>query len=231
MNCAKLTKPTSNILQEMKIFKLTFILIGILLFDCNQPNSQNTSEANVDDKTQIQNLIRKVLNWSDENSIDLLPVLTDSKDSSCIGFDFDKHKINLNKLRETNLFAGEFIENYNQIIRTLDRKIKNKEFDKWNTYELPTFSFANDVSPWCLCQDVPYDKPNPWDLVEVIVISLNNERGELNWKWGKPELNGAPGWKEFNYKFRVVKENGIWKIAYLQGFDFKESASQLNLGC
>jgi hypothetical protein len=131
--------------------------------------------------------------------------------------------LNLEKLNETNLFAKEFIENYNQIIQTLDRKIKSNEFDKWNIYELPTFIFANDVNPWCLCQDVPYDNPNPWDLVEVEIINLNSEKGELNWKWGKTERIAAPGWKEFTYRFKVTKENGKWKIAYLQGFDFKES--------
>jgi hypothetical protein len=205
----------------MKYIKLTVFVLGLLSFGCYQTKSKSTSAT--EDKEQIQNLIRQVLNWSDsKNSINLLPVLTNSKDSICIGFDFDKHKLNLDKLNETNLFAKEFIENYNQIIQTLDRKIKNNEFDKWNTHELPTFIFANDVNPWCLCQDVPYDNPNPWDLVEVEIINLNSENGELNWKWGKTELNDAPGWKEFAYRFKVTKENGKWKIAYLQGFNFKE---------
>jgi hypothetical protein len=165
-----------------------------------------------------------MLNWSEsKNSINLLPVLTDSKDSSCVGFDFDKHKLNLDKLRKTNLFAEEFIENYNQIILTLDKKIKNREFEKWNIYELPTFNFANDVDPWTLCQDVPYDNPNPYDLVEVIVIKSDNEKADLNWTWGKLELNSDKSWKKFTYKFRVVKENSNWEIAYLRGFDFKES--------
>jgi hypothetical protein len=123
----------------------------------------------------------------------------------------------------TNFFSVEFIENYNQIILTLDKKIKNKEFDKWYTYELPTFHFANDIDPWTLCQDVPYDKPNPYDFVEVKVIKLEKEKAELNWTWGKLDLNSDKGWKEFTYKFHVVKENSNWKISYLQGFDFKDS--------
>ena len=206
----------------MKYIRLTVFVFGLLLFGCYQTISKTTSVT--EDTQQIQNLIRQVLNWSEsKNSINLLPALTDSKDSICIGFDFNKHKLNLDKLKETNLFAKEFIENYNEIIQTLDRKIKSNEFDKWNTYELPTFIFANDVNPYCLCQDVPYDKPNPWDLLEVEIINLNSEKGELNWKWGKTELNEASGWKEFTYRFKVIKENGKWKIAYLQGFDFNES--------
>lgn len=135
----------------------------------------------------------------------------------------------LDKLRETNFFATEFIENYNQIILTLDRKLREDKFEKWLVGDLPTFKFANDINPWCLCQDIPYDKPNPWDLVEVKVINLNRGKGELVWKWGKTELNEAPGWKEFTYRFIVTKENGKWKIAYLQGFDLKESTRKAGL--
>lgn len=29
--------------------------------------------------------------------------------------------------------------------------------------------------------------------------------------------------KDFKHKFRVTKEDNIWEIAYLEGFDFKES--------
>lgn len=214
----------------MRHFKLSIFFFGLLLFSCSHADSKKTSvtenqtPTTTDDKEQIQNLIRQMLNWSEsKNSINLLPVLTDSKDSSCVGFDFDKHKLNLDKLRKTNLFAEEFIENYNQIILTLDKKIKNREFEKWNIYELPTFNFANDVDPWTLCQDVPYDNPNPYDLVEVIVIKSDNEKADLNWTWGKLELNSDKSWKKFTYKFRVVKENSNWEIAYLRGFDFKES--------
>ena len=87
--------------------------------------------------------------------------------------------------------------------------------------ELPTFTFSNDADPWTMCQDVPYDKPNPYDFIEINMLNL--EKGEVDWKWGKLEANSDKGWKDFSYRFRVVKENDKWKIAYLQGFDFKKS--------
>jgi hypothetical protein len=228
----------------MKYLKFGVIILALCLFSCTEKNkheilttkkdtisragssktSSDKDNKNKGDKEEIQNLIREMLSWSSsKNNSDILPVLTDSKDSMYIGFDLTKLKVNLDKLKTTNFFSSDFIENYNQIILTLDKKIRNKEFDKWSTGELPPFSFANDVDPWCLCQDVPYDTPNPWSLVEVEVINLNDEKGELNWKWGKPELNGSTDWKDFRYKFKVKKENGKWKISYLQGFDFKES--------
>ncbi|HRE79313.1 MAG TPA: hypothetical protein PLL09_15965 [Flavobacterium sp.] len=212
----------------MKHIKLTILIFGLLLFGCKQTDNKTTlvteekATTSTDEKEQIQNLIRQVLNWADlKNSIDLLPVIADSKDSIYIGFNIDLHKQNLNKLRQTNLFASEFIENYNQIIMTLDKGLKNGNYDKWFVGDLPTFSFGSDVNPWTLSQDVPYDNPNPFDFVEIKL--LNIDKGELFWKWGKPELITEPSWKDFEYKFRVVKENDNWKISYLQGFDFKES--------
>ena len=205
----------------MKYLTLKTTILTLCLFSCHNKNEHKETVVKVDttkivsslknsnDKQEIQNLIRKVLNWSEsKNSINLLPALTDSTDSSYVGFDLEMLKLNIEKLKATNYFSSGFIDNYNQIILILDKRIKNKEFDKWRVGELPTFSFANDVNPWCLCQDVPYDNPNPWDLVEVKIINLNNEKGELYWKWGKPELNGSPDWKEFTYKFIVEKENG-----------------------
>lgn len=217
----------------MKNIRLSTLILGLIFLGCTQKKESNGSTVRLgdcittgvtsNDKEEIQKLIRQVLNWSDSgNSIDLLPALTDSEDSLYIGFDLKKHKANLEKLRKTNFFTNEFIENYNNIILTLDRKIRNKEMEEWAVGDLPRFAFANDASPWTFCQDIPYDTPNPFDLIEVEIIHLDSEKGELNWKWGKPELNDDIEWKEFRYKFRVAKENEKWKIDYLQGFDFNE---------
>jgi hypothetical protein len=225
--------------KNMKYLKFGPVIFALCLFGCQHSNEHKEpavkllttnpvkSPETANDKQEIQSLIRKALNWSEsKNSFDLLPALTDSKDSTYVGFDLEKLKVNLEVLKATNFFSAAFIDNYNQIILTLDKKIRNNEFEKWSVGELPTFSFANDVDPWSLCQDVPYDKPNPWDLVEVKIINLDSKKGELSWKWGKPELNGSPDWKDFTYKFNVEKENDKWKISYLQGFDFKASTQK-----
>ncbi|MBP1616868.1 MAG: hypothetical protein H6Q14_695 [Bacteroidetes bacterium] len=218
----------------MKNIGLLPLIIGLIFLGCTQKNDVNnrtvsrTDSINVpvtpNDKEEIQNLIRQTLNWADsKSSIDLLPVLADPKDSAYIGFDLKKHRENLKKLKATNFFTTKFIENYNQIILTLDKKLRNKELDEWLVGELQPFSFANDIDPWSLNQDVPYDKPNPWNLVEVEIINLNNNKGKLVWRWGRLEQNTDSEWKAFRYKFEVAKEDEKWKIDYLQGFDFDES--------
>jgi hypothetical protein len=223
----------------MKYFKLGTIIIALSLFGCSENNRAKTSLSRIDsikasiddksskpnnDKEEIKNLIRNILGWCESKSaIRLVPVLTDSKDSVCTGFDLIALKTNLENLKTTNFFSTDFIDNYYQIILTLDKKMKNKEFSEWSTGELPPFNFANDVDPWCDCQDVPYDTPDARSLVEVHVVNLNKEDGELYWKWGKLGTDVSKDWKDFSYKFKVKKEDGKWKVSYLQGFDFTES--------
>ena len=207
--------------------KVGFLILIFVFLSCNNNPKIKTSQKQVDspvttetstDKEEIQKLIRQVLIWSDSTHLNLLPVLADSIDSLYIGFDMNELKSNLNMLKETNLFAIEFIDNYNKIILTLDSNLKNKEYGDWLVDDLPVFNFANDVNPWCLCQD-----NLPWENVVVQIISLSGDKGELSWKWGNLSANSDSSWSNFSYNFTVVKEDGRWKIAYLQGFDFKES--------
>lgn len=156
----------------------------------------------------------------------MLPLLEDKKGRFYTGVDFVRHKKDLQKLKATDLFTTEFINNYNQIVVAIDKGMKNGRYGKSPVAELPIFNFASNVNPWCLCQDVPYDKPNPWSQIEVETLKLDAVRGEFNWKWGKPEINAAPGWKEFRYRLSIVKENNKWKIAYLEGFDLKKSIAK-----
>jgi len=226
----------------MKYLKLSALILMLNLLSCNPAQKQNTSKISVDsvnkdlpatqtikpdsahDKKEIQLLIRHVLNWGEsKKSIDLTPVITDSKDSLCIGFDLEKVKANLDTLKSTGYFSAEFIDNYHQILLTLDKEMKNKQFPPWSTGELPPFNFANDVDPWSDCQDVPYDTPNAYSLVEVHVSHLNEKEGDLYWTWGKLSPEADSSWKKFTYKFKVKKEDNTWKISYMEGFDFKES--------
>jgi hypothetical protein len=180
---------------------------------------KNVSNENQDLK-EIRILIRVVLNWADsKQTIDLLPSKQDPKDANRLIFDLVKHKENLNALKSTGFFASEFIQNYDRIILSYDKRVTSKKVD-WVKGYLP--AFGNDANPWCDCQDVPYDNPNPWDQIEIKKIRLTSDTGDFYWKWGKTEVNTAPGWKEFVYRFRVVKESGTWKISFMQQFDPKK---------
>jgi len=186
--------------------------------------TKNKSEIETEktDKQKIRDLIRNVLNWSDtKTNFDLYPVISDDLDSIYIGISEDKLKDKIKMLQNTNYFSSEFIENYNKIIQTIGKELTDNTTNyKWFVGEMPPFNFASDLNPWTLCQDIPYEKPNPWDLIEIDIINLNDKKGEIIWKWGNINSESNSFWKDFSYRFNVVKENGVWKISYLQGFDY-----------
>lgn len=224
--------------QKMKQIKLVLLLSGLLLFGCNQTGTKPalattkatlaTSEKALnssDDKEQIQILIRKVLKWGDSLQVGLLPGVVDTKKKVITSLNLSTHRLDLAKLRASGLFAAEFIENYNKVILTIDKRLRNGK-QQWLDGDQPDFGFSRDVNPWCGCQDVPYDKPNPFDFVEVNVLNRNTSSVEATWHWGKLPESSDPSWKEwkdFSYRFRAVKENGEWRIIYLEGFDFTEA--------
>ncbi|HET8686801.1 MAG TPA: hypothetical protein VFM18_09060, partial [Methanosarcina sp.] len=167
------------------------------------------------DKFEIQNLILNVLSWSESNqSINLLPVITDSRGIVYIGFDLRMVEVNIEKLKETNFFTKEFIENYRHIILTLDRKIRHNKTNEWLVGDLPTFKFANGVNPWCLCQGY-----SPNDFKEIALTRINGNSCELIWRW-----KNNSSWNDFTV--RVRKIDNRWKIDYMEGFDYKNSIEQ-----
>ncbi|MBP8033604.1 MAG: hypothetical protein KAZ71_03340 [Bacteroidia bacterium] len=206
----------------MKRIVILTLIFGFYFFSCNQitttPENKNVIE-NSKDTEEIKILIRQALEWcSSKNTIDLLPVQADSKDSIYIGFDMNKHKKNIDKLRETGFFAEEFIENYNQIITVLDRNLRSKEFEKWKVGDFWTFGFTNDINPWFfMCKDYTYTNPDHLAFFETEITKLDNEKGELYYG------------KSWAVKCRVVKENNKWKISYLEGFDFNKSTSSVDM--
>lgn len=208
----------------MKHIGLVILMIGLTFSSYSQKSKTAITTENKHESVEIKNLIRQVLNWTDsKNSFELLPVLTDSVDSVYVGFDLEEHKQNLEKLKSAGFFATEFIDNYNQIILTLDKGLRSGEYEVWLVGNLPTFIFANGASPWCICQD-----NMDWNTVEVDIISLDNEKGELEWYWENLDPETDESWEVFKYKFRVVKEDNIWKVAYMEGFDFKEGTKNIS---
>lgn len=185
----------------------------------NADNQLDTLQSN--DKKEILKLIKEVLIWGDsKESIELLPTVTDSKDSVYIGFDLLKLKSNLDKLKRTNYFATEFIDNYRQIIETIDKKLRKGEYEKWLVGDLPTFIFANDYSPWWAGQE-----SFPTEQGAIELINLDKDKGEFNFTCGE-KGRACEGMENYKMRFRVTKEDNKWKISYLDGFNFKESTRQ-----
>ena len=150
------------------------------------------------DSARIQEVVRQVLDWSQSDSaIVVNPVI---ETGGVYLFDKNELRKNLDRLRLTGFFANEFIENYNQIILKLEEKLRSQEFDPWLVGDLPPFKFANDA--------------DQYERVEIVKMDKQSAEGFWRWKQGS-------SWVDF--MFRVSKEDGKWKISYMQGFDYAES--------
>ncbi len=204
----------------MKNFGLLIMTIGLSMTSCNNANqTSKLTETSVDnlttdfknnDTTEIERLIRNVFIWSDTSTIGLVPLIGDSSNRP-IGFDFNEVNIIKDAFKRSSLFSKGFTNNYERIITTLDKKIRNKEYGdiEWYVNELPIFGFANGWNPWCCCQCICSE-----DDYTIEIIKINKDFCELKIKRGQ-----GSSWIYF--KAETKKENDIWRISYLEGFDYE----------
>lgn len=200
----------------MKHIKLTILLFVLILFSCNQENKKSHSSDKtfkqekskiVTETEKIQKLIRQLYEWHETKSSKFdFDLVADNQDSLYIKLDLKKHNQRLTELRQTNFFSDQFLDNYNKIALTIDKGLKSKKIEYF-VGELPPY--GNDANPWCSCQDNP---DNYWQNLTIDKISIENNNATFIWTWGD----------NFEYKAKAIKENGEWKITYLQGFDFEE---------
>ncbi|MBP6425050.1 MAG: hypothetical protein KAX93_05450 [Flavobacterium sp.] len=202
----------------MKTNALALLLMTVLCVSCNNSKT-NTSTTIItektagNDKAQIEKLIKSVNSWggSANGSYGITYYTIDKKTGNCTGIDRKKHQLELEKLKKSDYFSADFIENFNQIGLKQDQLIKTKKIPAWKPSE-EVNPFRNS-SPWCNCQD-----GGDMKKIQIKIIDLNDQKGSLSWTWSEPDYS-----KGFEYKFNVEKENGKWKIAYLEGFDFEKN--------
>jgi hypothetical protein len=207
----------------MNIIKSTIIIALLSLTACKQSDekattlttspstssTQKTTEKN--DKTVIETLVKNMYLWNDKRSYDneFQPVV---KRNNVIGYNAESHKLFLKELRDSGYFADEFIKNIDKIWQDQNKLITDGKV-KWSKGDMGPF--AGDVNIWCGCQDEPAE----YTKIAVHFDELNNTNAKLYWNW---EGFGAE-WEAIHYNMRCVKENGKWKIAYMQGWDYAAS--------
>lgn len=179
----------------------TFILLSTL--------SLSIYSQTISDIKSLKKLTREALSWQDKREpFAGIELIFDDDKGIATGLDMDVLKGELKNLELSGFFADEFLKNYRNYVVSIDEKIKSGEY-QIELQDLPPYAGAN---PWCNCQDTPYD--NPWEAVEINIISIDNKSAEYTWTWGKSD------WSEyFNYRVKAVKINGKWQISYLEGFD------------
>ncbi|HTI57406.1 hypothetical protein [Mucilaginibacter sp.] len=163
------------------------------------------SKAN-DDSIQLTKLVRAMYKWHETDTTragGFSPVKKNPRDTFYSGIDLNANNNAVTKLQATGLFANDFLDDYRKIAERMDKELHDGS-SSWAEGELP--SFEDDVDEWCNCQDYP---DNYWEKLTLTNIRLNKSEATFKWTWGDG----------FYYKTKAKKENNVWKISYLEGFD------------
>lgn len=212
------------------------LLSSCFLMACSAPNSNKTTdtESQKDESTEnstavekekdiaeIEKLVRNAYVWLNNGNPLRLGMIADETESKYIGYQLSDLTNASSKLKKTDYFTEKFIGDFNRIHTLIHKGLGNGNL-VWETESMPEFGTGAD--PWCNCQDVPFDEPNPWSLLDIETIKLSANEGEFNWKWGNLEPNAGSGWNSFRYHFTVKKVGDKWKIDSLEGIDAKYMA-------
>jgi hypothetical protein len=163
--------------------------------------NKNNGMQNRSDSIELLALIRKLFSWHSVDTVmDFKPF---SKDTIYIGIDWIANKKRVEALLKTDFFSKEFLDYYNNIAIKIDKYIKiNKPRNNPGIQ-----SFEMDADIWCACQDLPDLKVPDLTITDLII-----SHDSATFKWSSRTV-----YSEF-VKVRAIKENQIWKIAYLEGF-------------
>ncbi len=215
----------------MKIFKLIFSII--LLCSCQNRETNKETKENErivesqprqievleEDSIQIQSLIRKVYEWTEINSRSYFNIgIEDESKDKYIAIDWTIYEENAKTLKETGYFSDLFIDRYKNTLEHIQKKLDNGDYENgWNVGYLPPF--GTGANEWCHCQDVPID--DYWEAMEIFSITPKTESVKTVWNWGKDIEWDWVNDEKNGYPLEVVKELGVWRISYMDGFDEK----------
>lgn len=189
-----------------------FILAAMLLVSCDRPNSSHDRQPSVppgqstaNDSVQVLKLLKDVYRWHDKHQYPVDFTVT-VQDSFQTGLNYDSFNVSFNALKQTSYFSLSFINNYEKIAEHVNEKLTKANPKLFNEIN---FRFQ-EADPWTDFQD---DAPSFWDSLTISDYKAAADSASLKWKIVQTN------WSTAGYVVKFSKENGQWKVAYLEGFD------------
>ena len=205
-----------------------FLPAVISLASCNNSGGSNPSEKYVAlsklevnsaakpnaDSIALTKLIRDLYKWHENSyrSVGFPFKGNLPNDTIFTGIDWVAYNKEAEILKKTNFFAQQFLERHRAIAATIDSSIRKAPLE-WRNFNDGIPLWSTDADDWCGCQDSP---DNYWERLKINQLKVNNNTATFNWAWGKEDGIDPP----FKYNMRAKKENGVWKISYMDGFSY-----------
>ena len=198
----------------MKINSLLFLTAAVV-FSCRQPNSTHPQPSDATagqkaagDSVEVLSVLKNVYRWhaNNQSPVDFMVTVQDSVQT---GLNDDSFRLSFRVIRQTNYFSASFLDNYKKIADSVNTRLTRANPKYLNEIN---FSFQ-DADPWTHFQD---EAPAFWDSLIISDYRSTADSASLKWKIKEKD------WSSESYAVRFLKENGQWKVAYLEGFDLAE---------
>ncbi len=203
----------------MKIYTAIIIIALLSLTACKKSEDVKDSKvvtttinekALTNDRKTIEDLVRDMYIWNEKRDYkhEFEPVI---KNGKAVGYNLDSHKIFLKELLDSGFFSQEFIANIDKVFQEQNKLLTNGKV-QWREGEMGPFQ--GDANVWCGCQDEPAE--DAYNKLTLHFENLDNNSAKFYWNWE----GYGDDWAAKQYYMRAVKEDGKWKIAYMQGWDY-----------
>jgi hypothetical protein len=193
-------------------------ILAALAGSCNQTNSNHNLQSSAptaqkiiaptanNDSAEILNLLKSVYRWHAKNQSNLVDFDVIVKDSFQVGLNYTTFNKTFSALKQTNYFSTSFADNYKKIADYINNKLTTASPKYLNEINFP----SQDADPWTGFQD---DFPDFWDKFKITEYKSTKDSASLSWR---AQTND---WTSEKYAVGFTKENGKWRVAYLEGFD------------
>jgi len=170
------------------------------------------------DSIELTTLVRNVYEWHEtkfrRNGYPYK--LNTPTDSIFIGIDWDAYEKDMDVFKKTDFFSKNFFETHKAIGLSIDSSIKQSSV-KWRNINDGIPIWDTDADDWCGCQDYP---ENYWKTLTLSNFIYDNGIVTFFWTWENKN--------EKQYKMKAIKEDGKWRISYIEGFTFYGTATYYN---
>ena len=199
------------ILGRMKspLVLLFIIFIAAAVASCNPGNSNHQPQPG--DSAQVITLLKEMYRWHDKNQDNGSDFSIIVKDSFQVGLNYDSLNKTIGALKRTNYFSSSFLDNYKKLADIVNHTLVNANPKYANEIN---FDFQ-DADPWTGFQD---SDPDYWDKFRITDYRSSADSASLKW------LIKTNNWSSDPYAVGFAKENGQWKVSWLEGFDLKKYA-------
>lgn len=185
---------------------LLLLFVGIVVVSCNTGNSTNRLQSG--DSVEVINLLKDIYCWHDKYQYSLTDFPIIIKDSFQVGLNYDSLNRTISAIKQTNYFSSSFLDNYKKLADFVNNKLIDAHPQYLNEIN---FDFQ-DADPWTGFQDAD---PDYWNTFKIADYKSTVDSASLKW------LIQNKDWSSPGYSVRFSKENGKWKVCYLEGFDLK----------